>query len=119
MTMLEVRSWDKIETERLSSKIGRKMLSGENATVAQVLLARGAVVPRHVHLNEQFTCILAGALKFIFDDGEAVVHAGEVLFIPANVPHAAEALEDTLDLDIFAPRREDWISKNDAYLRGE
>jgi quercetin dioxygenase-like cupin family protein len=62
--------------------------------------------------------ILSGALKFVFDDCETIVHAGEVLLIPANVPHAAEALEDTEDIDFFAPRREDWIAKDDAYLRG-
>jgi quercetin dioxygenase-like cupin family protein len=118
--MLEVKSWEKIETEKLSSKIGRKMFSGNNFTIAQVLLARDAVVPRHSHANEQFTYILSGALKFTFDDQESVVvHGGEVLFIPSNVPHAAVALEDTVDLDIFAPRREDWINKTDSYLRGE
>jgi quercetin dioxygenase-like cupin family protein len=118
--MLEVKSWEKIETEKLNSKIGRKMLTGKNATVAQILLARDAVVPRHSHENEQFTYILSGALKFTFDDQESVVvHGGEVLFIPSNVPHSAVALEDTLDLDIFAPRREDWINKTDSYLRGE
>jgi quercetin dioxygenase-like cupin family protein len=118
--MLEVQSWEKMETEQLSSKIGRKMVSGNNFTIAQVLLARDAVVPRHSHVNEQFTYILSGALKFTFDDQESVVvHGGEVLFIPSNVPHSAVALEDTLDLDIFAPRREDWINKTDSYLRGK
>jgi len=111
-------SWEKIETEKLSNTITRQMLSGEHSTVARILLARGARVPRHAHDSEQFTLILSGALKFIFDDHEQVVHAGEILFIPSNVPHAAEALEDTVDMDIFSPRREDWIRKDDAYLRG-
>ena len=83
----------KDRNRKLSSKIGRKMLSGKNVTVAQVLLARDAVVPRHSHVNEQFTYILSGALKFTFDDQESVVvHGGEVLFIPSNVPHSAVAL---------------------------
>lgn len=116
--MIQLTSWEKIETEKLSAAITRKMLSGEHATIARIFLARGAVVPRHVHLSEQFSMILSGSLKFIFDDREVVVGAGEMLFIPSNVPHAAEALEDTDDFDFFAPRREDWIRKDDAYLRG-
>lgn len=93
------------------------MVSGEDGTLARVLIARGGIVPRHSHRSEQYTMILSGALKFIFDDGELVVRPGQVLLIPANVPHAAEALEDTVDIDFFAPRREDWITKTDDYLR--
>ena len=111
-------SWEKIETERLSETITRQMLNGEHTTVARIFLKRGAIVPRHQHVSEQFSLILSGALKFVFDDKTLVVKAGEMLFIPANVPHAAEALEDTVDLDVFGPRREDWIKKDDAYLRG-
>jgi quercetin dioxygenase-like cupin family protein len=111
-------SWEEMETERLSERITRQMLSGENATVARIFLSRGAYVPRHAHVSEQYSLILSGALKFIFDDREMILRAGELVFIPANVPHAAEALEDTLDLDMFAPRREDWIRKDDTYLRG-
>ncbi len=73
---------------------------------------------RHSHRSEQFTFILSGVLKFTFDDGETVVRSGEILLIPPHVPHAAEALEDTVDFDFFAPRRDDWINKDDAYLRG-
>ena len=115
---MEHTSWEKIETEKLSDTITRQMLSGAHTTVARILLKRGAIVPRHQHVSEQFSLILSGALKFVFDDTTLVVKAGEILFIPSNVPHAAEALEDTVDLDVFAPRREDWITKNDAYLRG-
>ena len=111
-------SWEKIEIEKLSNTITRQMLSGEHATVARIFLARSAYVPRHAHVSEQFSLILSGALKFIFDDCDVVVRAGEILFIPSNKPHAALALEDTVDLDIFSPRREDWIRKDDAYLRG-
>ncbi len=115
---MELTSWNKIETEKLSDTITRQMLSGEHATVARIFLAHGAYVPRHAHTSEQFSLILSGALKFIFDDREVVARAGEIVFIPSNAPHAAEALEDTVDLDFFSPRREDWIRKDDAYLRG-
>ena len=112
-----ITSWEKLETEKMSDLLTRQMLNGEQATVARIFLARGAVVPRHSHRSEQFSLILSGALRFMFDDREVVVRAGEMVFIPANDPHAAEALEDTVDIDFFAPRREDWIRKDDAYLR--
>jgi quercetin dioxygenase-like cupin family protein len=111
------KAWQDIENEPITDLIGRQMLSGENATIGRLLLKRDAVVPRHFHVSEQYSIILSGSLRFVFDDREVVVNAGEILFIPANVPHAAIALEDTVDLDVFAPRRDDWIRKEDAYLR--
>jgi quercetin dioxygenase-like cupin family protein len=115
--MLRKSSWEQIEKEKMTDLITRQMVNGENATISRLLLAKGAVVPRHSHISEQYSLITAGALKFIFDDREVVVNAGEVLYIPANLPHSAVAMEDTVDLDFFAPRREDWIRKEDAYLR--
>ena len=115
--MLAAVTWEKMGTEQMNEKITREMISGQDATVARVILSRGAIVPRHSHRSEQYTMIVAGALKFVFDDGEMVVHPGEVLLIPAHLPHAAEALEDTIDIDFFAPPRQDWITKNDSYLR--
>jgi quercetin dioxygenase-like cupin family protein len=88
--------------------------------LAHVYLKKGCIVPKHSHENEQLTYILEGALKFkIGDDGaeEIVVSAGEVLLIPSNVPHMAEALEETLDVDVFSPPRQDWLDKKDDYLR--
>jgi quercetin dioxygenase-like cupin family protein len=117
MSNLQKTSWAQIEPEKMNDLITRQMVNGENATVSRLLLARGAVVPRHSHVSEQYSLIFSGNLKFIFDDREVEVKAGEVLYIPANVPHSAVALEDTVDLDFFAPRREDWIRKDDSYLR--
>jgi quercetin dioxygenase-like cupin family protein len=82
-----------------------------------VLLKKGCIVPLHSHVNEQLSYILEGALKFYIDGKEIVVRAGEVLTIPPNMPHKAEAMEDTVDLDIFNPPRADWINKTDSYLR--
>jgi quercetin dioxygenase-like cupin family protein len=117
LSTLEKSSWKTVEIEQLNDKLSRQMISGENATISQLLLKKGAAVPRHSHMNEQYSWILSGALKFIFDDREILVGAGEILLIPANVAHSAVALEDTVDVDIFAPRREDWIRKEDSYLR--
>ncbi len=113
--------WDSIPEEELNPLLRRRLITGEKGMLAHVYLDKGAVVPLHSHHNEQFTYVLEGALHFWIGDDESeeiVVHAGEVLHIPAHVPHKAEALEDTLDLDIFVPPREDWLSGTDDYLRG-
>lgn len=85
--------------------------------IAHVYLAKGAIVPEHAHENEQITYILEGKLRFTLGDETVDVGAGEVLTIPPDVPHAAEALEDTLDVDVFTPPREDWLAGTDLYLR--
>ena len=109
--------WKDIEVEQLNPLIGRQFVVGKDVMVARVLLKKGANVPLHHHHNEQITYILEGALEFLIEGGRIVVHAGEVLCIPPNVPHEANALEDTVDLDIFNPPRQDWIDRDDAYLR--
>jgi quercetin dioxygenase-like cupin family protein len=114
---MEHFSWEKVKTEVLSEKISRKVITGERAMVAQVFLAKGAVVPEHRHESEQIAYIIEGALEFELEGRKLVVRKGEVLHIPSNVPHAAVALEDTLDLDIFSPIRTDWLTGNDDYLR--
>jgi len=109
--------WNDIEVEHLSSLIGRQLIVGTNVMVARILLKKGARVPLHSHHNEQVSYVLEGLMKFFLDNREVVVAAGEVLCIPPNMPHEAIALEDTVDLDIFNPPRQDWIDKDDAYLR--
>src|SRR3954454_24677498 len=116
--MMEHYTWDDMEKEVLSDTIARKIIAGEKAMVAQVFLAKGAIVPEHSHESEQITYILEGALEFQIDGKTIVVSKGQVLRIPSWMPHRAVALEDTLDLDIFSPLREDWLKKDDAYLRG-
>ena len=114
---MEHYTWDEIDKEILSPTIARKIVAGEKAMVAQVFLAKGAVVPEHSHESEQITYILKGTLLFEIDGKEILVGQGQVLRIPSWKPHKATALEDTLDLDIFSPIREDWLKKDDAYLR--
>ena len=116
-TALKYIPWNQVEREKLNDLIDREMVVGEKIMMARVIMKKGAHVPRHYHHNEQVTYILEGTLKFAIDGKEIVVHAGEVLCIPSNMPHEAWALEDTLDLDVFTPPREDWLSKSDAYLR--
>jgi len=101
----------------MNTNLKRKVITGERAMVAQVFIAKGGVVPEHHHESEQLTYILEGALEFELEGQTVVVHKGEVLHIPSNVPHKAVALEDTLDLDIFSPIRLDWLDGTDHYLR--
>jgi quercetin dioxygenase-like cupin family protein len=114
---IQFSSWENVPLETMSDVISRRIVSGEKAMVAQVYLKKDAVVPLHHHESEQITYILEGALKFELDGREIVVHKGEVLVIPSNMPHRAVALEDTLDLDVFSPIRHDWLTKDDSYLR--
>jgi quercetin dioxygenase-like cupin family protein len=112
--------WDSMKKERVSDMLERRLITGDRMMLAHVYLKKGCIVPKHFHENEQLTYILEGALKFwIGEDGasEITVRAGEVLLIPSNVPHKAEALEETLDVDVFSPPRQDWLDKKDDYLR--
>jgi quercetin dioxygenase-like cupin family protein len=117
-TALQYIPWQTIPLEDLNPLLQRQFVVGQEIMLARVLLKKGCIVPEHSHHNEQLTYILDGALKFWIDGQEIVVHAGEVLCIPANMPHKAQALEDTVDLDVFTPPRADWINKSDQYLRG-
>ena len=109
--------WDDIPAEPMNPLIDRQYITTPTTMLARIVLKRGAHVPLHRHHNEQISYILSGALKFIVDGTETIVRAGEVLCIPPHAPHEAIALEDTLDLDLFNPPRQDWIDKDDAYLR--
>jgi len=115
--MLKYHRWSDIELEKLNPLLDRQLVVGENLMLARVLLKKSCRVPLHSHANEQVTYVLEGALKFRIDGQEIVVRAGEVLCIPPHMPHQAEAIEDTVDLDIFNPPRQDWIEKTDSYLR--
>jgi quercetin dioxygenase-like cupin family protein len=112
--------WNDMPKEKVTDEIDRRLVCGERMMLAHVYLKKGSVVPRHSHDNEQLTYILEGALRFsIGAEGseEIIVRAGEVLVIPSNVPHQAEALEDTLDVDVFSPPRQDWLDGTDDYFR--
>ncbi|QXD14865.1 cupin domain-containing protein [Rhodocaloribacter litoris] len=120
MSLVSFYRWDDLERERVNDLLDRRLITGERVMLAHVYLKKGCIVPKHRHVNEQITYVLEGALRFWIGEDEreeVIVHAGEVLHIPSNVPHKAEALEDTLDVDIFSPPRQDWLDKTDDYLR--
>lgn len=116
---LKYIAWNSVELEALNPLLQRQMIVGQDIMVARVLLKKGCVVPEHSHHNEQVSYILEGALKFWIDGKVIVVNAGEVLTIPPHMPHQAEAVADTVDLDVFTPPRADWLNRTDQYLRGD
>lgn len=117
---MTLHQFHQMKKEQLTETIARRFVHGERAMLAQLWLSKGAVVPTHTHEAEQISYVVDGALRLWLGDEEKQfdVRAGEVLVIPSNVPHRAEALEDTYDIDIFGPPRHDWIEGRDAYLRG-
>ncbi|MDP2956463.1 MAG: cupin domain-containing protein [Longimicrobiales bacterium] len=113
--------WDDMPKEKVTDAISRRLFTGKRMMIAHVYLDKGAIVPTHQHENEQLTYVLGGALRFWIGDPkdgveELVVNTGEVLYIPSNVPHKAEALEDTFDVDVFDPPRQDWLDGTDTYF---
>jgi quercetin dioxygenase-like cupin family protein len=120
MTDVQFFRWDDVPLETVTDLLDRKLITGDGVMLAHVFLKKGCIVPRHRHENEQFTYVLDGALRFWIGEDETeevVVRTGEVLHLPSNVWHKAEALEDTLDMDIFNPPRQDWLDRTDDYLR--
>jgi quercetin dioxygenase-like cupin family protein len=112
--------WDEMRAEPLKGGMSRRLITGDRMMIAHVYFKKGDDVPRHAHDNEQITYIIEGALHFWLGangEREVIVRGGEVLVIPSNLPHRALALEDTLDVDVFNPPRQDWLDGSDAYLR--
>jgi quercetin dioxygenase-like cupin family protein len=113
---VRLHRWDEIALEKVTEMLSRKLVTGEREMIAQIYLKRGCLVPMHSHESEQMTYILQGALKFLIGGEEITVREGEVLHIPSWVEHQAEALEDTFELDVFSPIRQDWLDHTDDYF---
>ena len=112
--------WNEIPLETVTPMFDRRLVTGERVMLAHAHLKRGCIVPLHQHMHEQFAYVLEGRVKFTLggEDGETMtLLPGEVVHLPSELPHKAEALEDSLVLDVFSPPREDWIAKTDEYLR--
>src|SRR3954467_12861017 len=114
--------WSDLPEERVTADISRKLITGDQMMLAHVYLKKDALVPQHSHHNEQLTYIISGGLHFFIGanrEREVIVRAGEVLHLPSNVPHEARALEDTLDVDVFSPPRQDWLDGTDSYFHNK
>ena len=113
MPSARLHRWDEIALQKITEMMSQKIIAGERQMLAQIYLKRGALIPMHSHESEQMTYILQGALRFVVGGEEIVLREGEVMHIPANVAHQAEALEDTFELDVFSPVRADWMTELD------
>jgi quercetin dioxygenase-like cupin family protein len=111
--------WDDQPLDHVNATFDRRLVTGEHITIAQVFLAPGGGAPKHRHVNEQFSYIIKGTLRFWIGDEEKVVdvRAGEILHLPSDLPHRAEALDEVFAIDVFSPPRLDWVNKTDDYLR--
>jgi quercetin dioxygenase-like cupin family protein len=119
-TGVQAHNWSDLPVDQVSPTLARKLVTGKDVMIAQVMLTKDAIVPKHFHVHEQIAYVAQGALRFALgDDGaeEVTVRAGGVIVFPSNVPHAAVVLEDSVVFDVFSPPREDWITGTDAYLR--
>lgn len=112
--------WEKVPLETVNPSMQRRIVTGELMTVARIWFKDGFVVPMHEHHNEQITQVVSGVMRFrLGEDGDRTidVHPGEVLVIPAHLPHEARCIGDVEEMDMWAPRRDDWLDKSDDYLR--
>ena len=109
--------WEEVREEKLNPWLSRRFIAGERVMLAQIHLKKGGLVPVHKHVHEQFSHVLKGSVKFTLSGRKYVLNEGEVLHIPSNKVHSAEAAEDSEVLDVFSPIREDWLSGDDGYLR--
>ena len=112
--------WDDVPLETVNPMMSRRVITGELMTVARIYFKDGFLVPRHSHHNEQITQVISGTLRFRFgEDGEHEVDVppGGVIVIPAHLPHEALCIGDVEEMDMWAPRRDDWLDGSDDYLR--
>ncbi|MDA0994513.1 MAG: cupin domain-containing protein [Proteobacteria bacterium] len=117
---LQSINWDEVELETVNANMKRRIVTGELMTVARIYLKDGFTVPMHSHHNEQVTQVFSGTLRFTFGEDRSKVFdvgPGGVVVIPANLPHEALVVGDVEEMDMWAPRREDWLNGTDAYLR--
>lgn len=117
MSEIKKVKWQAANEEKLSDTVTRQVIHGEKATLSKFSARKGAEIARHSHPNEEYMMVTSGAIKYLFDDREEVVNAGEVLVVPPDVPHSIHVLEDVTFLVFFTPVREDWLRGEDQYLR--
>ncbi len=114
---MQLYDWSRIEKEELTPAVARQVIHTERLTVAKIFLKAGAIVAEHRHPNEQFTMLEQGRLAFTVEGRTQLLSPGQAVRTPPEARHTVKALEDSVALDIFAPRREDWIRGDDSYLR--
>jgi quercetin dioxygenase-like cupin family protein len=102
--------------EQINELLQRQYLYVANVTFVKWIAKKGATVPLTHHVNEQITWITEGVAEVYSQGKKYVMTAGDIMIIPPNVPHEFLFTEDTIDIDIFAPGRQDWIDGTATYL---
>jgi quercetin dioxygenase-like cupin family protein len=111
---MEIYRWQEIETERQCPLQSRQVLHTQQATIVRLVTKKGMTVPMHHHANEQIVMLQSGAFRFDIEGQSTVLKRGDMLRIPSNVPHQAEALDDSVTIEVFVPPRLDWIREREA-----
>lgn len=110
-------TWKTVPIERMNDDIARQMIVGANEMIVRWEFRKGGVAGRHSHPHEQIVMMVSGRLRLAVGDEEKILGSRDIVVIPPDVPHEAEALEDTVVIDIFSPPREDFLSDQPvAYL---
>lgn len=114
---MNILTWKDIKEDAMNPLAGRKALHAENMTVARFRFDKGNQVAMHHHVNDQVTMVESGKVKMTCGEETFELAAGQFVHVPPDVPHGNVALEDTVIIEIFSPRRQDWITGDDSYLR--
>lgn len=107
-----VHRWTDLPSDQPMDLITRRRVVGKNMMLSHVTLEKGFCVETHDHANEQLAIVLSGKIRFgLGEPGsdeyrEVVLEGGEVMELPSNLPHRAEALETTVIIDAFSPPSE-------------
>ena len=87
----------------------RTLVHGEKTLMGQFKIAKGSAIPAHSHPHEQTGFLVSGKLQFNVDGEVMDAEPGDAWCLPGNVEHSAEALEDSIIVEVFSPVREDYL----------
>ncbi len=85
------------------------LVHGEKTLMGQFKIAKGSIIPNHSHPHEQTGFMVFGKLRFIVDGEVTDVETGDCWCLHGNIEHSAEALEDSVIIEVFSPVREDYL----------
>jgi mannose-6-phosphate isomerase-like protein (cupin superfamily) len=114
---MPVYDFNTLQPEHLTDQYRRKMVQGENLSVARLEVARGSTTRTHKHRHEEVIILLKGSWRFRLPTGDVVLQPNQMLTIPSGTEHSSEVLEDVVAIDVCSPAREDWIYGEDQGLR--
>lgn len=87
----------------------KPLVYGEKTMMTEFILKKGSDLPEHNHLHEQTGYLVSGRMLLTIDDKTFEVTSGDSWNIPADVPHRATIIEDSVAIEIFHPRRDEYL----------